>query len=81
MDFFGYDISDRIPCECGCGKQATDTHHHDMDRNNNEIENLIAVARGCHNKAHDHPEFNELLLWQHLRKVKRRKRHLEKHKL
>lgn len=59
LDFFGYDESYVIPCEM-CGSVATDIHHvifrskfgsktkHERDAPNN----LIALCRTCHDKAH-----------------------------
>lgn len=65
MQHFGYGIDDFIPCEF-CGKKAVDIHHiyakqmggrktfehngkpHDI----NDINNLIALDRKCHEDAH-----------------------------
>ena len=33
------------------------------------IENLIAVCRDCHNKCHNHPEFNEKAKEIHLKNL------------
>jgi hypothetical protein len=41
-----------IQCEeCGNTKNL-DTHHIDMDKTNNEIENLILLCRSCHKNKH-----------------------------
>jgi hypothetical protein len=57
MRHFSYDESDFIACECGCGQRAVDIHHvesrgmggrESMDK----IDNLIALSRECHDKAH-----------------------------
>lgn len=74
LEFFGYGEQDLILCECGCRKRAVDVHHIDIDRGHNDIENLVGLARVCHEKAQHNPEFNELIKWQHLRKVKRRRK-------
>jgi 5-methylcytosine-specific restriction endonuclease McrA len=51
---FGYDESSVILCECGCGKVANDIHHV-VSRSlggKDTINNLIALARNCHEAAH-----------------------------
>ena len=60
FDFFNidYDIStgyhDYIDCEV-CKKQAVEIHHiiKKSQGGKDNIENLIAVCRECHNRAHD----------------------------
>lgn len=57
MDYFGYDVSDFISCECGCGNRAVDIHHIESrgmggGQSADTIDNLIALSRECHNKAH-----------------------------
>lgn len=45
---------DHIPCEI-CSKKAIDIHHINgrwNKENSNNIENLIALCRGCHEDAH-----------------------------
>lgn len=75
LDYFGYDISDWIQCEIPeCGKQSTEIHHLTVKgmggrKNSDVIENLIAVCRECHNKCHDHPEFNEEAREIHLKNL------------
>lgn len=48
------DICDYIHCEV-CGSTAVDIHHitHKSQGGSDEYENLIALCRGCHNKAHN----------------------------
>lgn len=59
INHFGYFVGEWIACEI-CGKTSIDIHHIDgRVKAKDEIENLIAVCRECHNKCHDHPEFNE----------------------
>jgi hypothetical protein len=69
MKYFGYDISDWIPCECGCGKQSTDIHHlesRSIAKNKlNLVENLVAVSRECHQRADRDRAFNQLLKDRH----------------
>ena len=62
LDYFGFDKTDFIACEC-CGAKAVDVHHLDSkgmggSKTKDFIENLIAVCRGCHNKCHDSKDFN-----------------------
>jgi len=56
MDYFGFDVSDFIPCEV-CGAKCQDVHHvesrgmggsHLQDR----IDNLIGLCRLDHERAH-----------------------------
>ena len=51
---FGYDESSVILCECGCQKIATDIHHVTPRSlgGKDTIDNLIALARNCHEAAH-----------------------------
>lgn len=77
MDFFDYNISDWIACECGCGQKAIDIHHLDSrgmggSRSKDVIENLVAVSRKCHEKAESDKEFNEQLRMKHLDNIKNR---------
>lgn len=64
LKHFGFDSSDFIPCET-CGSKAVDIHHIDArgmggsDKNN--IENLMALCRDCHNKYGDIKEKKEWL--------------------
>ncbi len=57
FDYFGYGIDDVIICEF-CGKnKAVDIHHIDNkgmggSKTKDKIENLIALCRDCHDKAH-----------------------------
>ena len=55
-DYFKYHIAEFVGCEV-CGKPATDIHHVDNkgmggSKTKDYIENLIALCRSCHNKAH-----------------------------
>ena len=54
FEYFGYDTSSWIPCECGCGKRA-DNIHHVTPRSlggKDTIDNLIALSYNCHEAAH-----------------------------
>jgi 5-methylcytosine-specific restriction endonuclease McrA len=62
-----------IECEI-CGKMAVDIHHLIFKQMGGSklldyIENLIAVCRDCHNKCHDHPEFNNKAKEIHLKNL------------
>jgi len=76
MDYFGYDISDWIPCEIPkCGHQVVDIHHIDPrgmggSKEKDHIENLAGLCRQDHEKAESDPEFNEYVKEVHLSKVK-----------
>lgn len=49
---FDYGQQDFIPCEC-CGKPAVDIHHiTGRGKGKDEIKNLMALCRKCHEKAH-----------------------------
>jgi 5-methylcytosine-specific restriction endonuclease McrA len=39
---------------CGCGQQAVDIHHIKLKScgGTDDVENLIALCRKCHDKAH-----------------------------
>ena len=70
FDYFGYDISDFIPCEI-CQDQANDIHHIECrgmggTSKADTIENLMAVCRNCHLKFGDKKEHKELLKQLHI---------------
>ena len=73
LTYFGYDESDFIPCECGCGKRAVDIHHLEPRSRRkdliNKIENLVALTRECHEKAETNKEFNNELKLKHVKKI------------
>jgi len=62
LDYFGYSISDFIPCE-NCNSKAVDVHHitFKSQLGKDEIGNLIALCRKCHTEAHADRHFNEKL--------------------
>ena len=65
MSFFGYDVSDFIPCEV-CGREAQDIHHIECrgmggTKQADTIQNLMAVCRDCHIAFGDKKEHKEYL--------------------
>jgi len=70
MKHFGYGIDDFIPCEVD-GKKAIDIHHLIFRSHGgmNDIENLMALCRTCHEIAHDSRLYNEQLKQIHLKYI------------
>ena len=69
MRHFGYGIDDFIPCEI-CGAKAVDVHHIDNkgmggSKTKDYIENLIALCRKCHDRAHDETIHKDVLQARH----------------
>ena len=52
--YFGYGIDDFINCEV-CGYTASDCHHiiYRSQGGSDDVENIIALCRDCHDAAHD----------------------------
>tara|TARA_R100001463_G_scaffold44370_2_gene92221 strand:+ start:3852 stop:4127 length:276 start_codon:yes stop_codon:yes gene_type:complete len=74
--FFNYNIGDNIICECCQHKKAVDIHHikpRGMGGtkccNINEIPNLVALCRDCHNKAESNKSFNKKVQIIHLKNI------------
>jgi 5-methylcytosine-specific restriction endonuclease McrA len=70
LRYFGFDESDFIPCEV-CGDQAVDIHHIECrgmggTKEPENIYNLMAVCRKCHEKFGDKKEHKEFLKEIHL---------------
>ena len=72
MKYFGYDVSDFIPCE-SCGAKAVDIHHLEpksiAKAKVNLIDNLCAVCRPCHDLAGKNRGFNESLKLKHRKNI------------
>lgn len=70
MKHFDFGETDFIPCE-NCLAKAVDIHHlvFRSHGGKNNIENLIALCRNCHNRAHDDGGFNEYLKIIHLKNL------------
>jgi 5-methylcytosine-specific restriction endonuclease McrA len=68
LNYFGYDVSDFIPCEV-CGSEAKDIHHVQARSIRkdlvNDISNLMALCRKCHTEKGDKKQFREYLQNRH----------------
>lgn len=69
LQHHGFGEQDFIPCRY-CGARAVDIHHLVFKSHGGKDtpENLIALCREHHDKAHREPEFNEQLKraqWKH----------------
>jgi predicted restriction endonuclease len=52
LNYFGYGEQDFIICEA-CQNEAVDVHHiYGRGEGKDEIKNLIALCRKCHDRAH-----------------------------
>ena len=68
FDYFGYDVNSWIACEV-CGVTSVDIHHiiprskfgSKRKEEQDNIRNLIALCRDCHNLAHDNKITKETL--------------------
>lgn len=61
----GYAYDDYIGCE-NCGNRAVDVHHiifksHCFGEDRDDVKNLIALCRECHDLAHSSKKFNDKL--------------------
>jgi len=77
LKYFGYDISDFIPCEM-CGGKAVDIHHiHARGMGGSKIrdviENLMALCRKCHDTYGDKKQYYDILIKRHTKTMKWRK--------
>ena len=73
IDYFDYCVTDYIGCEI-CGSRSVDIHHLTPkgmggSKTKDNIENLIAVCRECHNKCHASISFNEYARSIHLKRL------------
>ena len=70
LDYYGFGEQDFVPCEY-TGLRAQDIHHLNFKSQGgkDEIENLIAVTRKVHERAHKDKEFNEYLRELHLKNM------------
>lgn len=75
LKFFDYGIEDFIPCE-NCGEKAVDIHHIEArgmggSKEADNIENLMALCRKCHEKYGDKTKFKVILKNIHIEKIER----------
>lgn len=69
MKFFGYDVSDFIPCEV-CGAQCVDVHHIEArgmgsGKDKDHPANLMGLCRKCHVDYGDKSQFMDMLQVTH----------------
>lgn len=74
MDYFGYHLTDWIPCEI-CGNAGNDIHHIECrgmggTKKEDTIENLMALCRGHHVQYGDKKQYKEMLKEVHLNFMK-----------
>jgi 5-methylcytosine-specific restriction endonuclease McrA len=77
IDYFDFCEQDFIPCE-KCHGKAVDIHHikFKSQGGKDEIDNLIALCRGCHDLAHEDKEFNNTLNEIHKNNLKRHEQNI-----
>lgn len=80
MDYFGYDVSDFVPCEL-CGERAVDINHIKArgmggSKKMDNIENLMAMCRRCHEVMGDKKEVRHILEMAHENFMMTRKLHI-----
>jgi 5-methylcytosine-specific restriction endonuclease McrA len=72
LNYFGYDVSDFIPCEV-CNAKSVDIHHIQArsiaKSKENDITNLMALCRKCHTEKGDKKQFREFLQNIHNKKL------------
>jgi len=77
LDYFGMDTSDFIPCEI-CMAKAVDIHHIEArgmggtsDPKINEIGNLMALCRSCHDYYGDKKQYKDFIKSIHLQRMRK----------
>lgn len=72
LDYFGYTVADFIPCEI-CGNKAVDIHHIEARSKRKDlldnVNNLMALCRKCHDTYGDKVKFKEFLKQIHAKKI------------
>ncbi len=66
LNYFGYTTADVILCE-NCGRVAADIHHlkYRSQGGTDDISNLMALCRTCHEMAHAHQINRQELIDKH----------------
>jgi hypothetical protein len=77
LNSMGYDETEFIPCEI-CHSKAVDIHHIEArgmggSKEKENIENLQALCRSCHNTFGDKIMFKSFLKYTHAKIMKARK--------
>jgi 5-methylcytosine-specific restriction endonuclease McrA len=74
LKFFNIGLQDRVLCEfCGTGCNGIELHHiiYRSHGGSDEVGNIIALCRDCHNKAHNNEiSKNELQVIHNLKLLK-----------
>lgn len=72
LKFFKYTVADFIPCEV-CGNRAVDIHHIEARSRRkdllNDITNLMALCRICHDRYGDKTKHKQFLINKHAEKI------------
>jgi len=73
LEAFNLDESDFVPCEV-CSSRAVDIHHiisrgMGGSKLRNDIENLMALCRECHDKYGDKKDYLNFLKTKHFQKL------------
>lgn len=73
FDHFGYGDDSFIPCEI-CGARAVDIHHivrrgMGGSKTKDEIQNLMALCRKCHEDYGDKKEHMDMLMMKHAKRI------------
>jgi hypothetical protein len=81
MEYFGYYLSDWMPCEI-CGGTAVDLHHIERrglggTKTKDTIDNLMALCRGHHIQYGDKKQHKEMLKEVHLNFMKYNKKNVK----
>ena len=67
LEYHGYGEQDFIICRACLKRKAVDIHHKVFrsQGGSDDISNLIALCRYCHDKAHNDADFNDKLKLRH----------------
>lgn len=73
FEYFGYGVDSFIACEV-CGAKAVDIHHivrrgMGGSKTKDEIQNLMALCRKCHDHYGDKKEHMDMLMRKHAKHI------------